>query len=177
MKFRRCNMIDKKRGVSPLIATVLLIAFAVGLSAIVMNWGKQYVQDTAEMTQTKSNQEVACNLDVSIRWVEIGGVDRVCFDDSAIPTKLVYIFENGPYLDLSGYVLRVLYANSTFMHQDNVATILKAYPMSSSFTFPPSITATSNITMVEIVPRVSVDGSDLTCANRAIRVENLRHCN
>jgi flagellin-like protein len=34
------NMFKSKKGVSPLIATVLLIAFAVALGAVVMNWGK-----------------------------------------------------------------------------------------------------------------------------------------
>ena len=30
----------QKKGVSPLIATVLLISFAVALGAVVMNWGR-----------------------------------------------------------------------------------------------------------------------------------------
>ncbi len=34
-----------KRGISPLIATVLLVAFAVALGAVVMNWAKG-VEDT-----------------------------------------------------------------------------------------------------------------------------------
>lgn len=42
-----------KRAVSPLIATVLLIAFAVALGAVVMNWGHGQVQDTGACLDTE----------------------------------------------------------------------------------------------------------------------------
>lgn len=38
------DVLRKKRGLSPLIATVLLIAFAVALGAVVMNWGQAQLQ-------------------------------------------------------------------------------------------------------------------------------------
>ena len=34
------KIIKNKKGVSPLIATILLIAFAVALGAVVMSWGR-----------------------------------------------------------------------------------------------------------------------------------------
>jgi len=40
-----------KRGISPLIATVLLVAFAVALGAVVMNWAKG-----VEETDTSASQ-------------------------------------------------------------------------------------------------------------------------
>ena len=35
----------EKKGMSPLVATVLLIAFAVALGAVVLNWGEEFVQE------------------------------------------------------------------------------------------------------------------------------------
>ena len=36
----KSRFFNNKRGVSPLIATVLLISFAVALGAVVLNWGR-----------------------------------------------------------------------------------------------------------------------------------------
>ncbi len=36
-----------KRGISPIVATVLLIAFAVALGAMIMNWSRSLVEEEA----------------------------------------------------------------------------------------------------------------------------------
>src|SRR3989338_2976947 len=43
-------MIMQKRGISPLIATVLLIAFAIVLAAVVVNWGQNIIKGAQEET-------------------------------------------------------------------------------------------------------------------------------
>lgn len=60
-----------KRGISPLIATVLLVAFAVALGAVVMNWAKGVEEtdtgkssgaatSTAQATQPSSSGASTC---------------------------------------------------------------------------------------------------------------------
>jgi len=41
-----------RRGLSPLVATVLLIAFAVALGAVIMSLGKSYVESIPEEIST-----------------------------------------------------------------------------------------------------------------------------
>jgi|GEM_PF-5751438 len=41
-------MINAKRSVSPLIATILLVALTVSIGAMIIGWGRQYVQQQAE---------------------------------------------------------------------------------------------------------------------------------
>jgi len=62
---KRTKMINK-RAVSPLIATVLLIAFAVALGAIVMNWGRGYVEDTQDFARESSEGQLTCSSDVQM---------------------------------------------------------------------------------------------------------------
>ena len=62
-----------KKGVSPLIATVLLIAFAVALGAVVMNWGQSFTKQTIDNTETTQKTTMGCSFDVSIKEVEING--------------------------------------------------------------------------------------------------------
>lgn len=59
-----------KKGVSPIIATVLLIAFAVSLGAVVMNWGK-----------TISEKEEVSD---SLKWYLGSNIENVCYDDNSI---------------------------------------------------------------------------------------------
>lgn len=65
------KLFRSKRGLSPLIATILLIAFAVSLGAVVMNWGRGYVEEQ----QTDS----ACLGDIKLAMHEISGENQVCY--------------------------------------------------------------------------------------------------
>jgi flagellin-like protein len=71
MKF---NGFNSKRGVSPLIATVLLIAFAVALGAVVMNWGR------AQLDPGQQNQGSCPSVDIAIE--RIGERPNVCYSTS-----------------------------------------------------------------------------------------------
>ncbi len=79
----KSKMLRNKRAVSPLIATVLLIAFAVALGAVVMNWGRGYVEDTANTARERGDAEVKCASDVDIAFVDIDGTPQVCYNTSS----------------------------------------------------------------------------------------------
>jgi flagellin-like protein len=40
-----------KKGLSPLIATLLLVIFAIALGSIVMSWGKEYVEQATAVQE------------------------------------------------------------------------------------------------------------------------------
>ncbi|MFC1648486.1 archaellin/type IV pilin N-terminal domain-containing protein [Nanoarchaeota archaeon] len=68
-----------KKGLSPIIATVLLIAFAVALGAMIMNWSSNLVAGGA--------LESACDsIKISIKA-------PVCFEDNKINFKMANIGE------------------------------------------------------------------------------------
>ena len=45
------GLFTQKRALTPLVATVLLVAFSVGLGALVMSWGEDYISEKAEFVQ------------------------------------------------------------------------------------------------------------------------------
>lgn len=61
--------IKSKKAISPLIATVLLIAFAVALGAVVMNWGGSQLRD----------QEICSKIDISLE--KINNLPHLCFSE------------------------------------------------------------------------------------------------
>ena len=56
-----------KKGISPLIATVLLVSFVVILSGVVMFWGRQYVTELMEKRGEVSVAKLECeSVDIEI---------------------------------------------------------------------------------------------------------------
>ncbi|MEA3378543.1 MAG: archaellin/type IV pilin N-terminal domain-containing protein [Nanoarchaeota archaeon] len=66
---------SNKRGVSPLIATVLLIGFTVATVALVIMWGKGYTQETAEKEGALAEAKLSCeNIDFTATSASWNGV-------------------------------------------------------------------------------------------------------
>ncbi len=64
----------KKKGISPLIATVLLIGFTIVLAAVVMRWGGEFVRTTTEETACETDIASACiDTRVSLESAEDSG--------------------------------------------------------------------------------------------------------
>ena len=49
-----------KKGISPLIATVLLLGFTVALAAVIMTWGLDYIKSTTEKTGETTDKALMC---------------------------------------------------------------------------------------------------------------------
>lgn len=56
----------KKRGISPLIATVLLIGFTITIAAILMIWGGNLIKERAEKISAKTEAQTSCTAKVEI---------------------------------------------------------------------------------------------------------------
>ncbi len=54
-----------KKGISPLIATVLIIGFTIVLAALVMQWGSQLFRTTTEQTGVTSDLNIKCSSGLS----------------------------------------------------------------------------------------------------------------
>lgn len=97
-----------KKAVSPLVATVLLIAFAVSLGAVVMNWTSSGSGDGSSASTSK---EAACE-DVSVTILNKGSSKAICLDRDS--KKIVIDLENGP-TRIDGFRLSYLAKTSDFI--------------------------------------------------------------
>ena len=59
----------KKRGASPLIATVLIIGMVVAASAVVFIWGKGYTEELIEKSQGAALTKLNCVTDIAINII------------------------------------------------------------------------------------------------------------
>ncbi len=74
----------KKRGISPLIATVLLIGFTIALAVIVTNWGLNYVKGTTERTSEQTEHALSCISDLDFEIKEVICPDPILGEVGAV---------------------------------------------------------------------------------------------
>jgi flagellin-like protein len=162
-----------KRGVSPLIATVLLIAFAVALGAVVMNWGRQYVEDTTKFAKEKSDVDVKCSIGVVIEFDEQGGMKQICYNSTGSSVNFT-LKNNGPSADISALQVR-MYGQNGINITVIQSTLPNGYVARYGVAYPASL---GNITKVEVVPQIAVQSTQKTayCPKSSISEENLLQC-
>lgn len=167
-----------KRAVSPLIATVLLIAFAVALGAVVMNWGRGYVEETADFAKQRSDSDVKCSAEVDIDIVEIDDAQQICYNDTA--ERIEFMVENVKDKDIEKLQVRIIgedsrVPNSTIVEYTNGDPILPKYEarfLNVSY---------DNDTMglpsqVKITPIIRVGSEDITCGSTGLEFASVKSC-
>lgn len=124
----------KKRGISPLIATVLLIGFTIVLAALVMRWGSTMFRDVTIETGCESDAIVTCSQSVSI---ELTGATY----DGTSKVGSISVVSNGDK-DIDKFVVRVHDEDGAVVSQEDPTT-LSAYgadTLNPTFTGGPVLT-------------------------------------
>ena len=165
-----------KKAVSPLIATVLLIAFAVALGAVVMNWGRSYVEDTAKFAKEKSNTEIKCSTDVRMDFLKVKDEKRICYSNSTDPKYLEFFIENRGMSDIYGLQVNIIGGDEV-----NITDLdLKDNPIKRSRIYKMAeLNYTDDINVVEqvnIIPKIKIEGAVISCPANSLEIEDINEC-
>jgi flagellin-like protein len=165
-----------KKGVSPLIATVLLIAFAVALGAIVMNWGRGYVEDTQSFARSTSESQLICSsavdLDFNVKNVVVdlqqGSYAKVNMTIEGMGDHIIESFVIQLFNDPKGQGITI-YANNTTT--DRLQSFqVKNYNFSVNRTGDNKV---ENITRFVMIPRIlSQNDNQTACPNKKVEIKS-----
>ena len=90
------------KGISPLIATVLLIAFTVAVAGIIATWITGFATTTSQTVSTQSNIEITCAYGaINIRSLKYSS------------PYLSGVVENNGQIDLGNISISIIYQNAT----------------------------------------------------------------
>lgn len=90
------------KGISPLIATVLLIAFTVGVAGIISTWLTGFTQQSTKQVGEQSNIEVTCSYGgISLSSLRYGS------------NTMAGNIENTGSISLGNITLQIIYSNKT----------------------------------------------------------------
>mgnify|MGYP001613754641 CR=1 FL=1 len=163
----------EKRGLSPLIATVLLIGITISLAALVMVWGQQLFKQTTEETSRSAQGEITC-----ISKIEVNILNASCEDDALNPAgpgnsgRIDIIVDNKNEEPVHGLIVRLYGLGGPKTIQLSAAG---SYPFPldafNTITYTLDYTTTplvlTQLTKVEVIPQIRLDdGSLKACAQK-----------
>ena len=91
------SMMKNKKGMSPLIATIVLIAFAVALGVVVMNIGRSFGPDFSD----GGDGEVDCSKSKGLAILEVGGSQKICFSDNGAESYIDFTVSNSAPININ----------------------------------------------------------------------------
>ncbi len=172
------RLFHTKKAVSPLIATVLLIAFAVALGAVVMNWGRGYVEDTQDFAQQKSDSELRCSSDVKIDFIQSKTKKFVCFSNDTTNNigNIQFTLTNIGEVDISELQTVVIGTAgvSTKLFNLSNSTLTKGGVFRNVTNFSNAVVG--GIEQFRIVSGIKVGGKIVACPNNVLEAENIINC-
>ena len=148
---------SNKRGISPLIATVLLIGFTIALAAIIFSWISSFTEERAGKTAEIVKSEVSCATSIEV------GVEKACVDSTGIH----FIFENRENNDINGFVVRLESTKDSDVDVIEVDQKLGALEVINVDLVPQNLAIPESAL---IVPKLSIDGKVALCQEKAIEV-------
>jgi len=142
-----------KRGLSPLIATVLLIAFAVSLGAVILNIGVSVAHD-------------ACR-DVKLEALTLDATPRLCVDYN---TETIRMTLDNQGRTVDGFKISAL---GSIEYNDDVPFLLDRADK-KGFEYP--IVGAKNVELVTLTPYIQVRSRQRFCTAQAVTYAPPRTC-
>ena len=170
LKTNSRNMINSfkfKKGVSPLIATILLIAFAVALGSVVMNWG-------LNILELGKSEDVCRNVEIKIRDID---KNEVCFGGLGQNGYINFIIDNIGVTDINGLAVWIVGDKGTKLFDIDNILIKKGYlydKKDNGVVYDFSVFG--NIKQVQFIPKIKFDQATEICPKNAIKAEKIGVC-
>ena len=138
------NMKINNKGVSPLIATVLLVAFSVALGAMVMDFSDTTKVEFTEQADIHLETSFKCSLDIFLKIVEVNNNKQIFCNRTGLNNFEIFI-ENQGRENADGVQI-ILFDNSSATYTFNEMTTVEAHGRTkydlavndSGFIFPPT---------------------------------------
>jgi flagellin-like protein len=158
-----------KRGVSPLIATIMLIVFSVALGAVVVSYGESFVEEQAEFVQGVPEVSAGLCDALELNFVTVGGTPRICAGDNQIQLAI----DNGPEVTIDGVQARIAGTMDIQLEPNILSTPLeRASSLQTTFEHM----RVGQVLQVRLTPFVLEDGKQTFCTDKAIVVEDIASC-
>lgn len=166
MTIKYCKIFNKK-AVSPLIATVLLISFAVALGAVVLNWGRSL--DLSEPGDQCSS------VSIKIRVIEN---TEVCYTSSGQKGYFKFVLDNKGDIDIDGLSIWITGDNKNKLINFDELFIRSGelLDIKDNSVEIPEFNTYGTLKDIQFIPKIKVDGSLNVCAKNSVKANKIEVC-
>lgn len=139
-----------KRGISPLIATVLIIGFTIVLAAVIFVWGNDFIKGSLQKVDASEEKLSTC----AATTIKLTNINQTA------PNKLKFTLENTGDSDIESIIIRIIGDKGTASVTNSTgAKIAEAKAYESEFN-PDQVGTASSI---EILPTINIKNQPATC--------------
>lgn len=155
-----------KKGVSPLIATILLIAFAVALASVILQWG-------LNLNLTKYS-DICAGVEIKVRKV---GNSEACFGGNGANGYINFVIDNIGANDLDGLAILIIGEKGTKLFDIDNVKIKKdsLYEKEDKKVIYDFITY-GNIKQIQFIPKIKSGQTAEICSKNVIVAKNIGLC-
>src|SRR3989344_4325595 len=150
-----------KRGISPVIVTILIVGLAVGLGIAIMNLGKAYVQEEAQ-----------CPIAIGLTAAVINEQQSFCYNQNK--REIEFTVENGVNINVNGLIVNVIGSEKADTFELNDAKITKAGAYVGRVPYDSS--KDGEIRQIKISPKEVLYDEKQICNEKALLVEKIEDC-
>lgn len=155
-----------KKGISPLIATILLVALVIAIALIVWFWYANFLQDQTRKLGEQALAEGECVLDVDFK-IESASCN------AATPNNILISLRNEGKINIADFRVRVFDAAGKSQMIIVGEGLLETHAKQTSVEYDPAKIGTPK--RIEIMPIVTTEGAVKTCTNKVALV-SLTNC-
>jgi flagellin-like protein len=161
-------VIFNKKGVSPLIATILLIAFAVALGSVIMNWGLHL--------NIGENADLCRNVEIKLR--NIDDTSEACYGGFGANGYINFIVDNVGAAEVNGFSVWVLGDKSQTSISDISDILIRKGQLydKNDQGVKYDFSAYGNIKSLQIIPKIINQGVPEACLKAAVKAEKIGIC-
>jgi len=155
-----------KGGVSPLIATILLIAFAVALGSVIMNWGLNLNLGKAD--------DKCSGVDIRLRKLDSS---EVCFGLIGSGRYINFIVDNTGSVDISGLAIWIIGDKGTkLVDMDNLLIKKDSLYEKNDKELSYDQKIYGEIKQVQFIPKIKSENAMDICPKNAVKAEKIGVC-
>jgi flagellin-like protein len=145
-------IVKMKKGISPLLATILLIGIVIALAILIWIWQSGILEDTVTKIGSKSSGQLACSQEIAIRVSNVEClIDKITFD-----------VENVGSTNVNKFVIVKTFpdGNIETVTLDNILSIASAQEL--------TIDKTTDPDKIEIIPVVIRSNAQTDCREQSV---------
>lgn len=164
---------NSKKGLSPLIAAVLLIVVVVGIGAVVTGMVREKVTEDKD-TISKTSSTVDCATQVNIKISKIEGDTLICKGSDFIN----FTIENVGSVDIDDFQLKVFGAEGFVQNDSVMEGGLERGKLAFNYIAYFDSATTGAVSEISLIPKIRVAGfSEATlCTDSAIKYAGMSDC-
>lgn len=159
----------KKRGVQPLIATVLLIGFVLAIIVFIVIWSKGLVREAIDKSANLASGQLTCttSIDIEVKSAEC---------QSSNQGKIVVDAKNLINQDVPNLRGKVSSDSGTSLSFSG--KVLKKFSRDKAILFTYDALEVGTPEFIEVIPMANSDAGLVTCDDQAVKVKigNTNEC-